>query len=99
MQKLQFYLLKSLKRFIIDLLGQHRHFDKEYTFTDAGIHIVEVDLYTWKGNVITEKFNISTLNPFGYIFYSMVIIGVLFPASLFVFLLFHKKIKGKNFTV
>ena len=41
------------------------HFNKEYTFTDAGIHIVEVDLYTWEGNVITEKFNISTLNPFG----------------------------------
>lgn len=75
------------------------HFDKEYTFTNAGIHIVEVDLYTWDGNVITEKFNISTLNPFGYIFYSMVLIGVLFPASLFVFLLFHKKNKGENFTV
>ncbi len=72
------------------------HLEIDYIFIDPGIYIVEIDLYTFEGNVITESFNISTLNPFGYMFYSLVLIGVLFPASLFGFLLLYRRLKGKH---
>ncbi len=75
------------------------HFEIDYTFTTPGIHIIEIELYTLTGNMITERFNVSSLNPFGYIFYSMVLVGVLFPTSLFGFLCFMERRKKQRFTV
>lgn len=75
-------------------ISSNGHLETDYMFIDPGIYIVEIDLYTSEDNVITESFNISTLNPFGYIFYSLVLIGVIFPASLFGFLLLYRRLKG-----
>ncbi len=75
------------------------HYEMDYTFTIPGNHIVEVDIYKDSEKVITEKFNMSTLYPFGYIFYSMVVIGALFPPSLFAFIYFMKRRKSKQSVV
>lgn len=72
------------------------HLDMDYTFTSAGIHFVEVDLYTHDGRVIKTMFNVGTMSPFGYIFYAMVMVGVLLPLSIFLFLFVTNKIKRKR---
>lgn len=65
------------------------HYEFNYLFNKAGNYIVYVDLEDiyYTGKTITYSFNLSTLNPFGYIFYSLisfasitpfVVIGVLF---------------------
>ena len=77
-------------------ISSNGHLKTDYMFIDPGIYIVEIDLYTSQDTVITESFNISTLNPFGYMFYSLVLIGVIFPASLFGFLLLYRRLKGKH---
>ncbi|MGQ0376821.1 MAG: hypothetical protein ACT4OW_04875 [Nitrososphaerota archaeon] len=46
------------------------HWQTDYVFQSSGNHIFRVDLYdvAKDGGVITYTFNISTQNPFGYIF-------------------------------
>src|SRR5574341_1290842 len=53
------------------------HWETDYVFSRPGNHIFRVDLYDVKesGGIITYTFNVSTLNPFGYIFYYVIIAG------------------------
>lgn len=46
------------------------HWEMDYVLEEAGIHIFRVDLYdvAKDGGVLTYIFNISTQNPFGYVF-------------------------------
>ncbi|MGQ0795574.1 MAG: hypothetical protein ACT4N5_05240 [Nitrosopumilaceae archaeon] len=74
------------------------HWETDYTFTQPGIHIFRVDLYdiAENGGVITYTFNISTLNPFGYIFYYIIIAGGFGGSGLVIWsILSRKKIKTK----
>ena len=49
---------------------ENGHWEFEYILEQPGNHIFRVDLYdaTPEGGIITYTFNISTQNPFGYIF-------------------------------
>jgi len=73
------------------------HWETDYAFTHPGIHIFRVDLYDVAENgVLTYTFNISTLNPFGYIFYYSVIIGGFAGSGLIIWsLLSRKKARAK----
>ena len=57
------------------------HHEFDYKFLEPGNYVFYVylqDLY-FSGNTITYTFNISTLNPFGYIFYSLISFAVAAP--------------------
>lgn len=69
------------------------HIDMKYAFPESGIYIVEVSITDPYGKVIGSKFNIGILQPFGYIFYSMVIIGAFFPVTLIGVILFLRRRK------
>jgi len=73
------------------------HWETDYVFTHPGIHIFRVDLYDVAENgVLTYTFNVSTLNPFGYIFYYVVIAGGFGSSGLIIWsLLSRKKIRSK----
>lgn len=73
------------------------HWETDYVFTHPGIHIFRVDLYDVSENgVLTYTFNVSTLNPFGYIFYYIVIAGGIGGSGLIIWsLLSRRKIKSK----
>ena len=73
------------------------HWETDYTFTHPGIHIFRVDLYDIAENgVLTYTFNISTLNPFGYIFYYSVIVGGFAGSGLIIWsILSRKKARAK----
>ena len=49
---------------------QGGHWETEYVLEEPGNHIFRVDLYDVgkNGGVITYTFNVSTQNPFGYVF-------------------------------
>lgn len=53
------------------------HWETDYVFTSPGNHVFRVDLYDVgeNGSIISYTFNVSTLNPFGYIFYYVIIAG------------------------
>ena len=53
------------------------HWDIEYILDRPGNHIFRVDLYdaAKDGGIVTYTFNISTQNPFGYIFISSIAAG------------------------
>ncbi len=53
------------------------HWEMEYVLDRPGNHIFRVDLYdaAKDGGIITYTFNISTQNPFGYIFISSIAAG------------------------
>lgn len=73
------------------------HWETDYVFTHPGIHIFRVDLYDVAENgVLTYTFNVSTLNPFGYIFYYSVIAGGFAGSGLIIWsLLSRKKVRSK----
>lgn len=73
------------------------HWETDYVFAQPGIHIFRVDLYDVAENgVLTYTFNISTLNPFGYIFYYIVIAGGFGGSGLIIWsLLSRKKARAK----
>jgi hypothetical protein len=57
------------------------HHEFDYKFLEPGNYVFYVylqDIY-YSGNTITYTFNISTLNPFGYIFYSLISFAVAAP--------------------
>ena len=76
---------------------ENGHWETDYVFTHPGIHIFRVDLYDVSENgVLTYTFNVSTLNPFGYIFYYVVIAGGFGGSGLIIWsLLSRRKIKSK----
>jgi hypothetical protein len=76
---------------------ENGHWETDYVFTHPGIHIFRVDLYDISENgVLTYTFNVSTLNPFGYIFYYVVIAGGFVGSGLIIWsLLSRKKVRAK----
>ena len=77
---------------------ENGHWETDYVFTDPGIHIFRVDLYDIadNGGVLTYTFNVSTLNPFGYIFYYVVIVGGIAGIGLIIWsILSRKKVSSR----
>ena len=58
---------------------QGGHWNVDYRFEGSGNHIFKVDVYDKGTDIITYTFNMSTQNPFGYIF----IIAIVTGASMF----------------
>lgn len=72
------------------------HIEVPFTFPESGIYIAEVEIPDGSGNVISSKFNLSIIQTFGYIFYSMIIIGACFPPTLLGVIFFMKRRKAKQ---
>jgi len=72
------------------------HFDVAYTFPESGMYIAQVDVINPFGKVLSSKFNIGIIQTFGYIFYSMVLIGAFFPPTLIGIIYFMKRRKAKQ---
>lgn len=71
------------------------HWEFDYIFKDPGIHIYRVDLYDVadNGGVLTYTFNVTTLVPFGYIFYYTVIAGGFAGIGLMIWSVLSRKKK------
>lgn len=71
------------------------HWEYDYVFKDPGIHIYRVDLYDVadNGGVLTYTFNVTTLVPFGYIFYYTVIAGGFAGTGLMIWSFLSRKKK------
>ena len=57
----------------------------EFAFDEPGNHIMYVDLYGLEGvenEITTYTFNISTQSPFGYIFFTSIIVGAVIFALI-----------------
>lgn len=72
------------------------HFDVQYSFPESGVYIVEIYIIDELGKEISSKFNIGIIQTFGYIFYSMVVIGATFPPTIIGIILFMKRRKAKQ---
>ena len=57
------------------------HHELDYKFMQPGNYVFYIDLQDlyFSGKTITYTFNLSTLNPFGYIFYSLISFAVATP--------------------
>ena len=74
------------------------HWQFDYVFKRPGIHIFRVDLYdvAKDGGVLTYTYNVTTLVPFGYIFYYTVISGGFAVSGIIIWsLLSRKRSKAK----
>lgn len=69
------------------------HYEFDYKFLEPGNYIFYIDLLDlyFTGKTITYTFNIGTLNPFGYIFFSMISIGVSVPLIIIAIILVKNK--------
>lgn len=65
----------------------------DYVFKKPGNHIFRVDLYDTQDRVITHTFNMSTQNPFGYIFFYVIMSGAIGAAVIFGYIYLPKKLK------
>ena len=67
---------------IPQIMVTNGHHEFDYKFLEPGNYVFYVylqDIYHSGGKTITYTFNISTLNPFGYIFYSLISFAVVTP--------------------
>ena len=71
------------------------HIDMGYTFPEAGMYLVEVTIIDSLGKEITAKFNVGIIQAFGYIFYSLILFALIFPASVFGTVYFMKRYKKR----
>ncbi|MEM2759449.1 MAG: hypothetical protein QXU32_06990 [Nitrososphaerales archaeon] len=71
------------------------HMDIQYSFPESGMYIVEVDVFDPYGKEIAAKFNVGVIQTFGYIFYSMVLVGAFFPAAV-LGIIFLKRRKARQ---
>lgn len=69
------------------------YWDFDYVFERPGNHIFRVDLYDSYGKAITHTFNVSTQNPFGYIFIYVIASGAIGLAVLVGYIYLPKKLK------
>ncbi len=71
------------------------HWEMDYTFKKSGNHIFKVDLYdvNKKTKLSTYVFNISTHNPFGYIFFYSIAAGSIGLGIIFCYIYIPKKIR------
>lgn len=69
------------------------YWEFDYAFKRSGNHIFRVDLYDPDGRIITHTFNMSTQNPFGYIFFYVIMSGAVGLAVLVSYIYLPKKLK------
>ena len=73
------------------------HWEIDYVFETHGNHIFRVDLYdssvSTGSGVVTYTFNVSTQNPFGYIFVYSIAIGSIMLAIIIAYIYLPKKLK------
>jgi hypothetical protein len=74
------------------------HHEFVYKFLEAGNYVFYVDLNDiyFTGKTITYIFNISTLNPFGYIFYSLISFATVTPIVVISIIYITNKRKMKK---
>ena len=75
------------------------HHEFDYKFMEPGNYVFYVylqDIYHNGGNTITYTFNISTLNPFGYIFYSLISFAVAAPFVVMAIIFITNRRRKKN---
>jgi hypothetical protein len=72
------------------------HFDMTYTFPESGLYIVQVGVVTPEGREISSKFNIGIIQTFGYIFFSMVLVGAFMPPTIIGIIYVMKRRKAKQ---
>lgn len=74
------------------------HWETDYVFEKPGNHIFRVDLYdvTKDGGVITYTFNVSTQNPFGYIFIYSIAAGSIGFAAILGYIYLPKILKTRS---
>ena len=77
---------------------QNGHWETEYILENPGNHIFRVDLYdaAKDGGVITYTFNISTQNPFGYVFIFSIAAGSIGFAAVLAYIYLPKILKSRT---
>ena len=77
---------------------QNGHWEFDYTLENSGNHIFRVDLYdaAKDGGVLTYTFNISTQNPFGYIFIISISAGSIGLAAILCYIYIPRILKSKT---
>jgi len=71
------------------------YWDFDYAFKRSGNHIFRVDLYDSGDKITTHTFNMSTQNPFGYIFFYVIMSGAIGLAVLVGYIYVPKKLRSK----
>lgn len=74
------------------------HWETDYVFENSGNHIFRVDLYDAgkDGGTLTYTFNVSTHNPFGYIFFYSIAAGSMGLAIIFGYIYIPKRLKSRS---
>ena len=75
------------------------HHEFDYKFLESGNYVFYVylqDIYHSGGKTITYTFNLSTLNPFGYIFYSLISFAVVTPIVVIAIIFFTNRRRKKK---
>lgn len=67
-----------------------------YVFKKPGNHIFKVDLYDSQNRITTHTFNMSTQNPFGYIFFYVIMSGAVGLAVLVAYIYLPIKLKSRR---
>ena len=69
------------------------HYEFDYKFPEPGNYIFYIDLQDlyFTGKTITYTFNIGTLNPFGYIFFSLISFAVATPLVIIAIIFIKNK--------
>jgi len=74
------------------------HWQTDYVFQRSGNHIFRIDLYDVSkyGGVITYTFNVSTQNPFGYIFIYSIVAGSVGFATILGYIYLPKILRSRT---
>ena len=74
------------------------HHELNYKFLEQGNYVFYIDVNDiyFTGKTITYIFNISTLNPFGYIFYSLITFAVVTPLVVITIIYITNKRRSKK---
>lgn len=83
---------------IPQIIVKNGHHEFDYKFLEPGNYVFYVylqDIY-FSGKTITYTFNISTLNPFGYIFYSLISFAVVTPIVVIAIIFFTNRRRNKK---
>lgn len=76
------------------------HYEFDYKFPEPGNYVFYIDLVDlyFSGKTITYNFNLSTLNPFGYIFYSLISFAVATPLVIIAIIFIANKRRKTRMT-
>jgi hypothetical protein len=77
---------------------QGGHWETDYVLEKSGNHIFRVDLYdvAKDGGILTYIFNISTQNPFGYIFIFSIATGSICLATILCYIYIPRILKSRT---